>query len=82
MKKEIESVLFNEEKHEYWYTEGNIRKRLYGITGAIAKLLGKFFPENDACMLARMYGTDVHKEVKQYNSDSSNKDEGKYIKVQ
>ena len=82
MKREIESVLFNEEKHEYWYTEGNVRKRLYGITGAIAKLLGKFFPENDACMLARMYGTDVHKEVENYFNNGNKElstESGKWI---
>ena len=78
MKREIESVLFNEEKHEYYYKG----LRLYGITGAIAKLLGKFFPENDACMLARMYGTDVHKEVENYFNNGNKElstESGKWI---
>ena len=78
MKREIESILFNEGKHEYYYKG----LRLYGITGAIAKLLGKFFPENDACMLARIYGTDVHKEVENYFNNGNKEfstERGKWV---
>ncbi len=58
----INQVQFDEEKHEYWYTEGNRHLQLHGVTGAIGKILGKNFPDTDTVMLATMYGHDVHKE--------------------
>ena len=66
MDSRIYQVEFIEDKHEYWYTEGNVRKRLHGVTGAIGKLMGKSFPDTDVVRLATMYGTDVHKEVENY----------------
>ena len=66
MDSRIYQVEFIEDKHEYWYTEGNVRKRLHGVTGAIGKLLGKSFPDTDVVRLATMYGSDVHKEVENY----------------
>ena len=66
MDSRIYQVEFIEGKHEYWYTEGNVRKRLHGVTGAIGKLLGKSFPDTDVVRLATMYGSDVHKEVENY----------------
>ena len=66
MDSRIYQVEFIEDKHEYWYTEGKIHKRLHGVTGAIGKLLGKSFPDTDVVRLATMYGSDVHKEVENY----------------
>ena len=66
MDSRIYQVEFIEDKHEYWYTEGNVRKRLHGVTGAIGKLMGKSFPDTDVVHLATMYGSDVHKEVENY----------------
>ena len=62
MDSRIYQVEFIEDKHEYWYTEGNVRKRLHGVTGAIGKLMGKSFPDTDVVRLATIYGHDVHSE--------------------
>ena len=56
MDSRIYQVEFIEDKHEYWYTEGKIHKRLHGVTGAIGKLLGKSFPDTDVMRPATMYG--------------------------
>lgn len=61
----IKAVNFNEEEHSYWYNG----KELHGVTGAIGKMLGKKFPDNDTVMLATMYGHDVHAEVEHYFND-------------
>ena len=66
MDSRIYQVEFIPDKHEYWYTEGKVRKRLHGVTGAIGKLMGKSFPDTDVVRLATMYGSDVHKEVENY----------------
>ena len=66
MDKRIYQVEFIEDKHEYWYTEGNKHIQLHGVTGAIGKLMGKSFPDTDVVKLATMYGSDVHKEVENY----------------
>lgn len=70
MDRRIYQVEFIEDKHEYWYTEGNVRKRLHGVTGAIGKLMGKSFPDTDVVRLATMYGSDVHKEVENYYNNN------------
>lgn len=70
MDSRIYRVEFIEDKHEYWYTEGNVRKRLHGVTGAIGKLMGKSFPDTDVVHLATMYGSDVHKEVENYYNNN------------
>ena len=70
MDSRIYQVEFIEDKHEYWYTEGNVRKRLHGVTGAIGKLMGKSFPDTDVVHLATMYGSDVHKEVENYYNNN------------
>lgn len=62
MDKRIYQVEFIEDKHEYWYTEGNTRKRLHGVTGAIGKLMGKSFPDTVLVQAATIYGHDVHSE--------------------
>ena len=62
MDSRIYQVEFIEDKHEYWYTEGNVRKRLHGVTGAIGKLLGKSFPDTVLVQAATIYGHDVHSE--------------------
>ena len=70
MDSRIYQVEFIEDKHEYWYTEGNVRKRLHGVTGAIGKIMGKSFPDTDVVRLATMYGSDVHKEVENYYNNN------------
>lgn len=70
MDSRIYQVEFIEDKHEYWYTEGETRKRLHGVTGAIGKLMGKSFPDTDVVRLATMYGSDVHKEVENYYNNN------------
>ena len=70
MDSRIYQVEFIEDKHEYWYTEGNVRKRLHGVTRAIGKLMGKSFPDTDVVRLATMYGSDVHKEVENYYNNN------------
>ena len=54
----IKAVTFDEENHKYFF-EG---RELHGVTGAIGKLLGKSFPDNDTVKLAVIYGHDVHKD--------------------
>lgn len=54
----IRAVTFDEENHKYFF-EG---RELHGVTGAIGKLLGKSFPDNDTVKLAVIYGHDVHKD--------------------
>ena len=58
----IKAVTFDEKKHKYFYNG----RELHGVTGAIGKMLGKSFPDNDTVRLATMYGSDVHKEVENY----------------
>lgn len=72
MDNRIYQVEFIEDKHEYWYTEGNKRIQLHGVTGAIGKLMGKNFPDTDVVRLATMYGSDVHKEVENYFNEHEN----------
>ena len=62
MDSRIYQVEFIPDKHEYWYTEGKIHKRLHGVTGAIGKLLGKSFPDTVPVQAAAIYGHDVHSE--------------------
>ena len=63
----VKSIEFIEDRHEYWFTDGQGRhRRLHGVTGAIGKLMGKSFPDTDTVKLAAMYGSDVHKEVENY----------------
>ena len=58
----IKAVTFDEEKHKYFYNG----HELHGVTGAIGKIMGKSFPETDTVRLAKMYGSDVHKDVENY----------------
>ena len=62
MDNRIKAVEFIPDKHEYWYTEGSVRKRLHGVTGAVSKLLGKSFPDTVLVQAATIYGHDVHSE--------------------
>lgn len=62
MDSRIKAVIFDEEKHRYSYNG----KELFGVTGAIGKLMGKSFPDTDTVKLATMYGSDVHKEIENY----------------
>lgn len=58
MDTKIKAVTFDEENHRYFF-EG---RELHGVTGAIGRLLGKSFPDNDTVKLAVIYGHDVHKD--------------------
>lgn len=62
MKNRIQSVTFDEKKHEYTCNG----KRFYGITGAIGEHLNKNFPDSTVVQLACSYGSQVHREVENY----------------
>ena len=53
---------FIPDKHEYWYTEGNVHKQLHGVTAPIGKLMNKSFPDTVLVQAATIYGHDVHSE--------------------
>lgn len=59
---DIKDVIFDEDKHEYWYHG----KQLKGVTSAIAKKLGKTYPKTALTSMACSYGSQVHKEVENY----------------
>lgn len=55
----IKAVTFDEENHKYWF-EG---KELFGVTGAIGKLMGKTYPVNSMnVQIGILYGNTVHSE--------------------
>jgi hypothetical protein len=58
----INQVEFRPIEHEYWYTEGDKRFQLHGVTSAIGKILGKHFPDTEVVQVATLYGHDVHAE--------------------
>lgn len=60
----INAVTFDEEKHEYWFTdEQGHHRRLYGITGVIGKMLNKTYPVNSTnVQIGILYGNTVHSE--------------------
>ena len=62
MDNRIKAVEFIPDKHEYWYTEGNVHKQLYGVTAPISKLMNKSFPDTVLVQAATIYGHDVHSE--------------------
>ena len=62
MDNRIKAVEFIPDKHEYWYTEGNVHKQLYGVTAPIGKLMNKSFPGTVLVQAATIYGHDVHSE--------------------
>ena len=62
MDNRIKAVEFIPDKHEYWYTEGNVHKQLYGVTAPIGKLMGKSFPDTVLVQASTIYGHDVHSE--------------------
>lgn len=63
----IKAVEFDEEAHRYFYKGSE----LFGVTGAIGKLMGKSFPDTDIVKLKAIYGSDVHKEVENYFNSGS-----------
>lgn len=70
MDERIKSIEFIEDTHEYWFVDSaGHHRQLHGVTGAIGKMLGKSFPDNDTVMLATMYGKDIHSEVEHYFND-------------
>ena len=62
MDNRIKAVEFIPDKHEYWYTEGNVHKQLHGVTAPIGKLMNKSFPDTMLVQAATIYGHDVHSE--------------------
>lgn len=62
MDNRIKAVEFIPDKHEYWYTEGNVHKQLHGVTAPIGKLMNKSFPDTVLVQAAAIYGHDVHSE--------------------
>ena len=62
MDNRIKAVEFMPDKHEYWYTEGNVHKQLHGVTMPIGKLMNKSFPDTVLVQAATIYGHDVHSE--------------------
>ena len=62
MDNRIKAVEFMPDKHEYWYTEGNVHKQLHGVTIPIGKLMNKSFPDTVLVQAATIYGHDVHSE--------------------
>lgn len=62
MDNRIKAVEFIPDKHEYWYTEGNVHKQLHGVTTPIGKLMNKSFPDTVLVQVATIYGHDVHSE--------------------
>ena len=58
----IKAVTFDEERHKYFW-KGH---ELFGVTGAIGKLMGKSFPDTDTVKVATIYGSDLHKEIENY----------------
>ena len=61
----INAVIFDEEKHKYWF-EG---KELFGVTTPICKLMGKSFPDKVTIQASVIYGHDVHKESELWIKD-------------
>lgn len=62
MDNRIKAVEFIPDKHEYWYTEGNVHKQLHGVTTPIGKLMNKSFPDTVLVQASTFYGHDVHSE--------------------
>ena len=62
MDNRIKAVEFIPDKHEYWYTEGNVHRQLHGVTAPIGKLMNKSFPGTVLVQAATIYGHDVHSE--------------------
>lgn len=62
MDNRIKAVEFIPDKHEYWYTEGNVHKQLHGVTTPIGKLMNKSFPDTVLVQASTIYGHDVHSE--------------------
>ena len=75
----IANVQFDEVAHRYFY-EG---RELKGVTTAIAKKLGKNFPQNSIkVQLACSYGSQVHKEIERWIEEGKEPDteDGKWLK--
>lgn len=64
MDSRVNTIEFNREKHEYWFTdEQGHHRRLYGITGVIGKMLNKTYPVNSTnVQIGILYGNTVHSE--------------------
>ena len=62
MDSRVKAIIFDEKEHTYTFESHN----LLGVTGAIGKIMGKYFPDTGAVKLATIYGSDVHKEIEDY----------------
>lgn len=75
----ISQVQFDEVAHRYFY-EG---RELKGVTTAIARKLGKNFPQNSTTVqLACSYGSQVHKEIERWIEEGKEPDteNGRWLK--
>ena len=62
----LNQLEFIEDKHEYWYTEWNEHRQLFGVTSPIGQILGKDFPDTTLVQLSTIYGHDVHSESEKW----------------
>lgn len=79
----ISQVQFDEVAHRYMYFDGATIRELKGVTTAIAKKLGKNFPQNSTTVqLACSYGSQVHKEIERWIEEGKEPDtgNGKWLK--
>ena len=79
----ISQVQFDEAAHRYMYFDGETMRELTGVTAAIARKLGKSFPQNSATVqLACSYGSQVHKEIERWIEEGKEPDteNGKWLK--
>lgn len=79
----IANVQFDEVAHRYMYFDGTTMRELKGVTTAIAKKLGKIFPQNSIkIQLACSYGSQVHKEIERWIEEGKepDTDNGKWLK--
>lgn len=79
----ISQVQFDEVAHRYMYFDGTTMRELKGVTTAIAKKLGKNFPQNSTTVqLACSYGSQIHKEIERWIEEGKepDTDNGKWLK--
>lgn len=79
----ISQVQFDKVAHRYMYFDGTTMRELKGVTTAIAKKLGKSFPQNSITVqLACSYGQQIHKEIERWIEEKKepDTDNGKWLK--
>lgn len=79
----ISQVQFDEAAHRYMYFDGTTVRELKGVTAAIARRLGKNFPQSSTTVqLACSYGSQVHKEIERWIEEGKEPDteNGRWLK--